>query len=203
MFGSSRDETGDPILVTSSHENSLRGAYFYPFHLELRRHATYNVLPQVSSFALKSISLVTPPATPLISIPLYVRVRGLLRFTSKAEFSMSMEGRTQERTIIESFLLILDEDSDVTESVLYISGSPGTGKTALVNSIISSTTVSNDVKVLFINCMAIRGMDMLWQRLVEEFSSIAGKAKTGRAASKKQGKDEVSAILNKHKDFKW
>ena len=45
-------------------------------------------------------------------------------------------------------------------------------------------------------------MDMLWQRLVEEFSSIAGKAKTGRAASKKQGKDEVSAILNKHKDFK-
>lgn len=117
---------------------------------------------------------------------------------------MSMDGRTNERNIISSFLLSLDESSDITESVLYVSGAPGTGKTALVNSIITSTTVSNDVKILFINCMAMHGMDMLWQRIVEELSSVTSRSKTNRrGASKKQGKDEVIAILEKQADLKW
>ena len=68
---------------------------------------------------------------------------------------MSIEGRETERAVIESFLHSLDGGSDVVESVLYISGSPGTGKTALVNSIIASTKVAEDVKVVLINCMTI------------------------------------------------
>lgn len=57
---------------------------------------------------------------------------------------------------------------------LYISGSPGTGKTALVNSVLS--TLSPD-ELISINCMALTTLDELWVRLLEE---LGGGAKKGR-----------------------
>ncbi|KAH8119620.1 P-loop containing nucleoside triphosphate hydrolase protein [Phellopilus nigrolimitatus] len=170
----------------------------------LSRRSTHNAIPQTPSTALNNLTLATPPATPPFTIPLYLRVRGLLRATSNSNHIMSMAGRATERSIVESFLHSFDEDASVSESVLYVSGSPGTGKTALINSIIASAKVSDDVKVLFLNCMAFSGMDALWQRLAEELSGASTKARPGRRAigKKLHGKDEVSAILDKQRDLK-
>lgn len=114
---------------------------------------------------------------------------------------MSMEGRETERTVIESFLHSLDSDSDVTESVLYVSGTPGTGKTALVNSIIASTNVAGDVKVVFINCMAITGMDALWEKLAGEL--VAGPVRGRSSGKKMSAKDRVHSLFGKQRALKW
>ena len=119
---------------------------------------------------------------------------------------MSLAGREAEKVAIESFLHGLDADADVPEQILYVSGSPGTGKTALVNSIIASSPDNmSDVKIVFLNCMAISDMDTLWRRLGEELSSVAGPAKkVTRKGVKKQGREEVAALLSdESNDFKW
>ncbi len=67
---------------------------------------------------------------------------------------MSSEGRTKEMELIRAFLvrdLAEDDEEENSKSILYISGSPGTGKTALVNTILSSleTSSGQDVKKVF------------------------------------------------------
>lgn len=117
-----------------------------------------------------------------------------------------MAGREKEQTIIESFLHGFDEDMDVPERVLYVSGTPGTGKTALVNSILSNISLDNDVKTIFLNCMAIPNMDSLWQRLEEELSDVAPRTKSSRriaTKSKLHGRDLIASIFEKRKDMKW
>lgn len=54
-------------------------------------------------------------------------------------------------------------------SSLYISGSPGTGKTALVNTILNELD-SSSLTVININCMALNDVDSLWERIIDELS---------------------------------
>jgi cell division control protein 6 len=57
---------------------------------------------------------------------------------------------------------------------LYISGSPGCGKTALVNSILAASEVElleNNINLLSVNCMALNGLEAVWERLIEELGS--------------------------------
>ena len=118
---------------------------------------------------------------------------------------MSLAGREKEQIIIESFLHSFDEDSEVPERILYVSGSPGTGKTALVNSIISKLKLNENVKVLFLNCMALPSMDALWQRLEDELVDFAPKTRQSKrqtTKSKLQGRDLVTSVLQQREDIK-
>lgn len=63
-----------------------------------------------------------------------------------------MVGRTAERNVISSFFSSLNENND---NVLYICGNPGTGKTALVEEIISDLKMKDILTVLNINCLMI------------------------------------------------
>jgi cell division control protein 6 len=115
--------------------------------------------------------LVTPPTTPSTPhLPLHARVRALLRPTSN--HAGDIAGRDNERTIISDFVNFKGDFR-----TLYVSGSPGTGKTALVNNILRDVAHN----VIFVNCMAIAGLDALWQRLAEELTTTRRKLK-GRAA---------------------
>ena len=161
--------------------------------------------PQTPATALSRLTLVTPPPTPPVDIPLHLRIRGLLRATSNAPQGMSLAGREKEQIIIESFLHSFDEDSEVPERILYVSGSPGTGKTALVNSIISKLKLNENVKVLFLNCMALPSMDALWQRLEDELVDFAPKTRQSKrqtTKSKLQGRDLVTSVLQQREDIK-
>lgn len=60
------------------------------------------------------------------------------------------------------------DDADGASS-LYISGSPGTGKTALVNAILKELD-SSSLNVININCMALNDVDALWDRIIDEIS---------------------------------
>ncbi|CAB0008731.1 unnamed protein product [Nesidiocoris tenuis] len=52
-----------------------------------------------------------------------------------------------------------------TSSTLYISGPPGTGKTACLNYIISSTEFSSKFKVVNVNCTAIKSASSVYSKI--------------------------------------
>jgi cell division control protein 6 len=107
-----------------------------------------------------------------------------------------MAGRDSERAAISAFFASLIDEADAVEHTsLYISGSPGTGKTALVNSVLRALDV-NEVKVITINCMALNSVDTLWERLTEELGATAAKKRKTAGRPKKQlAKDAVDALL--------
>jgi cell division control protein 6 len=99
-----------------------------------------------------------------------------------------MAGRDQERATLEAFVSSFgNADAHTT---LYISGSPGTGKTALVNSVLRDL----DVNIISINCMALNSVDALWERLLDDLES--GKKNKTRI-KKTRGKDAVEKMLCK------
>jgi cell division control protein 6 len=54
---------------------------------------------------------------------------------------------------------------------------------------------SSDVKVVLINCMALKSIDALWERMIEDLTGDRPKRKSvgGR---KLKGRDAVKALLN-------
>lgn len=139
----------------------------------LRRHASMSnirALPATPASAMGSLSLATPPSTPPSLLPLHVRARALLRPTCND--ATHIAGRQSERDIIQSFIEPFLRSREVIEDcppVLYISGAPGTGKTALVNAIVRPFLIDADefVKVVSINCMALDGVESVWARISE------------------------------------
>ena len=105
-----------------------------------------------------------------------------------------MPGRESERRCITNFITDFLEDTETDCCALYISGSPGTGKTALVNSIIQDLDLkTRTVRIVFINCMALKSVDALWERLVEELGTPrACKATKGR---KPKPVDTIETVL--------
>ncbi|KAK0464184.1 P-loop containing nucleoside triphosphate hydrolase protein [Armillaria novae-zelandiae] len=160
-----------------------------------QRHASVSLISSPSTPVPRS-AITTPPPTPPTLLPFHVKARALLRAT--CDDAVDMPARDDERAIICDFItgfgVASPRDSDDADraSCLYISGAPGTGKTALVNSIIRS--LDNDIEVITINCMALSSIEALWEQLHEKFK---GTKKTSNQTKKaKRGKDAVEALLN-------
>lgn len=140
----------------------------------VRRYASTSNLasPDRPTQSVSSLGLQTPPLTPSTSLPLHIRTRALLRAT--CDSSTEFAGRVLELQFIRNFLtdfIQLRSVSEVTKPVLYISGSPGCGKTALVNSILATSEaefLANNITLVSVNCMALNGLEAVWDRLVEE-----------------------------------
>ena len=119
---------------------------------------------------------------------------------------MSYEGREKEVNVIREFLDSFGTDTDddaKSKSILYISGSPGTGKSALVNSILTSSQCASELEIrtIFLNCMAFRNVDVLWDRLAEEF--ITSTAKRTKKTKKLSSRDLVIDFLEQNQNRKW
>ncbi|KAH6914486.1 Cdc6B protein [Coprinopsis sp. MPI-PUGE-AT-0042] len=175
----------------------------------LRRTATEVVLPSASRQGerrqevclqhrlVKSRSLSSsqppPPTPPTILLPLHGQVKSLLRATSN-KGEMSVAGRENERAAIQSFLNVFFDDGSMVDAAptsLFISGSPGTGKTALVNSVVGDIA-QDKAMVLFINCMALKTVDALRDHVCQELRAKQGQ--TSRAKKVKAGND-INSLL--------
>ncbi|KAI0256195.1 P-loop containing nucleoside triphosphate hydrolase protein [Lactifluus subvellereus] len=145
--------------------------------MTLRRHVSTSnlVTPDTPTMSIAHLGLQTPPLTPSIPLPLHIRTRALLRATCNG--SADIAGRIPERQFIRDFITEFIGSRPTAQAikpVLYISGSPGCGKTALVNSILATFEVAlleNNVKIVVINCMALNGLEAVWERLIEELGS--------------------------------
>ncbi|KAG6837004.1 hypothetical protein H0H93_016464 [Arthromyces matolae] len=168
----------------------------------LRRHASasYVVASATPDDEVSKLTIATPPPTPPTALlPLHARARALLRATCNSA-NAQIAGRDSERATILDFLTSFLNDPDVTSDVspctsLYVSGSPGTGKTALVNCVLREITT--DAKVVFINCMALASIDSLWERLIEDLDT-GRKAKTVGRSKKIKGREAVEALLSRY-----
>lgn len=145
--------------------------------------------------SVRTLVISTPPPTPpVLLLPIYTRARGLLRSTSTSVSPIA--GREDERQRILEF--ITSSWSDSAHTSLYISGTPGTGKTALVNSVLRSFEESegtSDLRVVSINCMALNGLDALWDRLYEELCRTRP-SKNAAKTCKAKGKQAVEKALS-------
>ena len=175
--------------------------FVYFFGTAPRRHfSTSSLDTRTPSTTLSHLTLVTPPPTPpSLLVPIYARARALLRSTSNGMSPLS--GRATERALISEFITSFVDEAKNPASVqctsLYISGSPGTGKTAVVNSVISESAIPPTFTVITINCMALNDVDFMWSRLVDELSSPKAKAKKAL-----RGIDGVNQLLSTHSS-KW
>lgn len=88
--------------------------------------------------------------------------------------------------------------------ILYVSGTPGTGKTALVNAVLGDMRdelADAHVSVITVNCMAVNDVDALYTRLVEDLSK--GGKKPGRGRQVKESSFQaVDRLLTKQR-AKW
>ncbi|KAK8180294.1 P-loop containing nucleoside triphosphate hydrolase protein [Phyllosticta capitalensis] len=75
-------------------------------------------------------------------------------------------GREEERKELREFVSKRAELK--TSGCLYISGPPGTGKSALVNEVGQELEADGDVKRAYINCMSIKSAGDLYLKLLEE-----------------------------------
>ena len=147
--------------------------------------------------SLMELTLSTPPPSPPTSLlPIQARVRALLRSTCNNN-SSSIAGRDEERTSLLKFLTSFINGTCMnndTHTSMFISGAPGTGKTALVNAIVRDVLAENDnIKVISINCMALKSVDALWERIIEDLATTPRK-KT--AKKKSNSYDRLKALLS-------
>lgn len=181
----------------------LPSIYFLISITELvRRYASTSNLasPDRSTLSVSSLGLQTPPLTPCTSPPLHIRTRALLRAT--CDSSTELAGRIPERQFIRNFItefIKVRSVSEVTKPVLYISGSPGCGKTALVNSILATSEaelLANNISLVSVNCMALNGFEAVWDRLVEELGF------PDKRGTKTRGCEVVENLLS-NRTSKW
>lgn len=128
------------------------------------------------------------PMPPVALLPIHARVRALLRSTCNGTFTIA--GRSAERDVITKFIASAREAScsgEPVKSSLFISGTPGTGKTALVNSVLAELEYCQDLKVVTVNCMALNNVDGLWDCLCENIqnSTLVKRTKGVKAKGKR------------------
>lgn len=168
------------------------------FFLAASRYATISTLPASPATSVSVLALGTPPSTPHSTLsPLYARARALLRATCNG--SSPIAGRATERAAVTQFISCSWENS--SNSSLFISGTPGTGKTALVNAVLNEVGDDCDIDVISINCMAFQNLDALWDHLLDALApSERVKASPRKARSK--GKPLLDELLISKKR-KW
>ena len=119
---------------------------------------------------------------------------------------MPITGREKEHATILSFIKSFIDDTamnhDRIQSSMFISGSPGTGKTALVTKIVRDLVIEHpdDVQVISINCMALKNPDALWERMLDELEP--GTSRKRSTAKKAKGREAVQTLLQKS-NLKW
>lgn len=145
-----------------------------------------------TSAASTFMAVQAPPTTARISQPIHVRARALLRATcnSAGDFAGRVAESDTLRDFITSFFAVKSKPADDVHPILYISGSPGCGKTALINNVLNALEddmQENGVRLSFVNCMAMNNLDAVWDRLATDFGSPKkrGKQVTGSEAVQK------------------
>ncbi|KAI2791421.1 hypothetical protein POX_c04281 [Penicillium oxalicum] len=156
-----------------------------------------------------------PSATPTTAQTVYSQARQLFARGSNAG---RLVGRDSERERLTEF--IQDRVEAQRGGCLYISGPPGTGKSAMVNEVCQEVDLSN-VKVSHVNCVSMRNARDVYSKLIQDFDdgadvfkkSEADRLKSTFMPSKRNGLylvslDEMDHLLTGDSDvlqtlFEW
>ncbi|KYM98987.1 PREDICTED: cell division control protein 6 homolog [Cyphomyrmex costatus] len=101
----------------------------------------------------------------------------------------NLPGREEEITKLQKYLLEhLDQE---TSGSLYISGPPGTGKTACLFKIMQQPNIKSKFKMVYINCTSMKSAIAIYTKIIMELS-LSGTARTGKTLIEKY-------LASKHK----
>lgn len=106
------------------------------------------------------------PSTPSNIPTLYNDARQL--FVRSAE-PARLIGRDDERDVLNQFIQKGIESK--SGHCLYVSGPPGTGKSALVGEVCSGIRDTEGVQIAYLNCMSVKSSHDIYSKLVEDLAS--------------------------------
>ncbi|KAJ8916261.1 hypothetical protein NQ315_016401 [Exocentrus adspersus] len=144
----------------------------------------------------------------------YQDARKALHSTSPIE----MPGREKELAELRDFIKSHIENN--TSGSMYISGPPGTGKTASLNMIFAEEEISSKLQKVYVNCTAIKSPTAIYSRIAKELQvKVTGRTEKDYLAAvekylKKQNKmvllvlDEIDQLESKNQSilytiFEW
>lgn len=108
------------------------------------------------------------PFTPRSTAPtVYNEARQVF---SRGSLPTALFGRESEKEELHSF--ISTRTKNKKSGCIYVSGPPGTGKSAFVNDVCRTVASENVVKTGYINCMSVKNAVDLYRTLLEEFMDI-------------------------------
>lgn len=108
------------------------------------------------------------PGTPRHTAPtIYNEARQVF---ARGSAPTALFGRQVERTELESFISARTGTKE--SGCIYVSGPPGTGKSAFVSDVCSSISKQEHVQTGYINCMSVKNATDLYRTLLEEFVDI-------------------------------
>ncbi|KAF2832191.1 cell division control protein Cdc6 [Ophiobolus disseminans] len=108
------------------------------------------------------------PGTPRHTAPtIYNEARQVF---ARGSAPLALYGRDTERKELENF--ISTRMKGKKSGCIYVSGPPGTGKSAFVNEVCQSVSSDGSIKTGYINCMSVKNATDLYRTLLEEFVDI-------------------------------
>ncbi|CAH1396295.1 unnamed protein product [Nezara viridula] len=133
-----------------------------------------NAIKRSSSEAILNENSCSPPKTPKneskessTSIPL--KEDENLSQAIRVLHSGQPQKLYQRRDKIDNISEIILKALEIRESTtIYISGPPGTGKTACVNHVISQSSISNNYKIVYVNCTGLKSANAAFKRIASE-----------------------------------
>ncbi|KAF9968626.1 AAA ATPase [Mortierella alpina] len=185
-----------------------------------RRTPSGNVLKSEES---KSSAGFAPlPLTSSSALGFYQDAKALFRRTTEPH---RLVGRATERETIRNFCR--NHILSATAGSLYISGQPGTGKTALLKEVMKDMEsemedASHEIKVITINCMTVKDPRLVYQKILEALGHKAVSSDKDAVVKAVESLvlntkskimyvtilDEIDQLLNKDQDvlyrlFEW
>ncbi|KAI1329597.1 P-loop containing nucleoside triphosphate hydrolase protein [Xylariaceae sp. FL0255] len=117
------------------------------------------------------------PSTPSTIQTIYHRARQLF---SRSADPGQLIGRDNEREQLTQFLQRCNTSNP--SGCIYVSGPPGTGKSAMVNHVAQNLSGATPVKKAYINCMSIKSSkdlyEILWDQISDDHESSGEDAST-------------------------
>ncbi|XP_018567920.1 cell division control protein 6 homolog [Anoplophora glabripennis] len=109
-------------------------------------------------------------------------------------YPTDMPGREKELNELKEFIETHIENK--TSGSLYISGPPGTGKTASLNIILQDDIISSKLHKVYINCTGIKSANAIYSRIGKEFGiKMTGKAEKDSVAVENYLRSQSKMIL--------
>ncbi|OTA55496.1 cell division control protein 18 [Hypoxylon sp. EC38] len=105
----------------------------------------------------------TTPVTPTAVQTVYHQARQLF---SRSADPGQLIGRDEERSQLKQFLHRCSKPNP--SGCIYVSGPPGTGKSAMVNEVTQELAETGTVKKVYINCMSIKSSKDLYGTLLDQ-----------------------------------
>ncbi|ORZ11309.1 P-loop containing nucleoside triphosphate hydrolase protein [Lobosporangium transversale] len=142
-----------------------------PFKAQLHSPPLTGSSPNVNTYSSRS----TPAATGLLGF--YQDAKTMFRRTTEPH---RLIGRVAEREMIQTFCK--DHILTAKAGSLYISGQPGTGKTALLKEIMRDMepemkAAEHRIKTVMVNCMTIKDPKLVYMKLLQELGLTVDKSK--------------------------